>query len=200
MYIPRHFAETCPERLHAAMAAYPLATLVTLSPRGVEANPVPLLLRAGQNELHGHVARANPLWREHLQGADALAVFSGPQAYVSPGWYPTKLDHGKAVPTWNYITVQARGRLRVIDDTEWKRHFLDALTAVHEAGEPAPWRTADAPAEYIDNMIKAVVGIVIEITELTGKWKVSQNQPEQNRAAVGAMLLARGNALAPHIG
>ena len=188
MYLPKHFAETRPEILHAAIATHPLACLITLSARGVEANPVPLLLRPEQNQLHGHLARANPLWREHPDGSDVLAVFNGAQAYISPNWYPSKLEHGKAVPTWNYITVQARGTLRVIDDAQWVRAFLGELTAIHETGEPAPWQMSDAPADYIDNMLKAVVGIVIEITELTGKWKVSQNQPAANRAGVVAAL------------
>ncbi len=199
MYLPKHFAETRPEFLHAAMSAHPLASLITLSARGVEANPVPLLLRPVQNQLHGHLARANPLWREHPEGADVLAVFTGAQAYISPNWYPTKQEHGKAVPTWNYITVQARGKLRVVDDASWVRAFLDDLTTIHEAGEPAPWKMGDAPPDYIDSMLKAVVGIVLEITELTGKWKVSQNQPVVNRAGVAATLTARGNPLAGDI-
>lgn len=196
MYLPRHFAEERPEVLDALMREHPLATLVTLSARGVEANPVPLLWHPERRELHGHLARANRLWQEHPPESDVVAVFNGAQAYISPNCYPSKREHGKAVPTWNYLTVQARGRLRVMDDASWKRNFLDQLTGVHEASEPQPWRIDEAPADYIENMLKAVVGIVIEVSELTGKWKASQNQPEANRAGVIDALRGRNAPMA----
>lgn len=196
MYLPAHFAEPDPEAHAALMRDHSLATLVTLSARGVEANPVPLRWHPDRRQLHGHLARGNPLWKEHPADSDVLAVFHGPQAYVSPNWYPTKHEHGKAVPTWNYLTVQARGRLRVIDDAEWKRAFLDELTTTHEASEPQPWQMSDAPPDYIDAMLKAVVGIVIEVTELTGKWKASQNQSEANRAGVVAALRGHNELMA----
>ncbi len=194
MYLPKHFAETRPDVLHAAMHEHPLVTLVTLSARGVEANNIPLLLNEGV--LQGHVARANPLWREHPNDADVLAVFNGAQAYVSPNWYPSKRENGKAVPTWNYITVQARGRLRIIDDRAWVRALVERLTAIHEAPQPAPWRIDDAPPDYIDAMLGAIVGIEITITELTGKWKISQNQSAANQAGVIAGLSQQHNATA----
>lgn len=193
MYLPGHFAETRNDVLHGLMSNYPLATLVTCSARGVEADLLPLLLREGTGEfgeLHGHVARANPLWRTHPADSDVLAIFQGPQAYVSPNWYPTKREHGKAVPTWNYITVQARGRLQIVDDELWKRGLLDALTAIHESGQPVPWQISEAPADYIQKMLAAVVGVRVVITELTGKWKVSQNQPTANRTSVIEALSA----------
>ena len=187
MYLPSHFAEARNEVLHGLILNSPLATLVTCSQRGVEADLIPLLLRPelGEfGELHGHVARANPLWRSHSADVDVLAVFQGPQAYVSPNWYPTKREHGKAVPTWNYITVQARGRLHIVDDELWKRGLLDSLTAIHESTQPIPWKISEAPPDYIEKMLNAIVGIRLVITELTGKWKVSQNQPAANRAGV----------------
>jgi transcriptional regulator len=196
MYIPAHFAESRPETLAALMGEFPLASLVTLSPRGVEANPVPLIWLPEKRELHGHLARANPLWHEHPQEADVLAVFNGAQAYVSPNYYPSKAENGKAVPTWNYLTVQARGRLEVIDDPAWTREFLTRLTALHEADQPRPWSLGDAPLAYIEANLKAIVGIVIRVTELQGKWKASQNQSAQNRAGVVVGLRERAPAMA----
>lgn len=193
MYLPAHFEETRSEVLHALMRARPLATLVTQSAQGLAADALPLLLCADQGPcgtLRGHVARANPLW--HECGGEALAVFQGPQAYVSPSWYPAKHEHGKVVPTWNYVVVQARGRLRVIDDAAWLRRQVEALTARQEAGFARPWAVADAPRAYTDRMIEAIVGIEIEITRLAGKWKLSQNQPEANRAGVVDGLRTRG--------
>lgn len=195
MYCPAHFAEPRIEILHALMRARPLATLVTHGPDGLAANHIPLLLDAAAGEfgaLRGHVARANPLWRAIGVGGDALAIFHGPQGYVTPGWYPSKVESGKAVPTWNYAVAHAHGRLRVIDDAVWLRAQIDALTARQEAAFPAPWRVADAPADYIAKMIGAIVGIEIEITRLAGKWKTSQNQPPRNRDGVVAGLRARG--------
>jgi transcriptional regulator len=193
MYSPSHFAETRNDVLHGLMRDCPLAMLVTCSVRGVEADLLPLLLRPelGEfGELHGHVARANSLWRDHPEDVDVLAVFQGPQAYVSPNWYPTKREHGKAVPTWNYITVQARGRLQIVDEPTWKRDLLDTLTATHESSQASPWQISEAPPDYIEKMLNAIVGIRLVITELNGKWKVSQNQPAANRAGVIEALSA----------
>jgi transcriptional regulator len=194
MYLPRHFEETRPEILHALMRACPLATLVTHSPDGLEANHIPLHLDADAGAhgiLRGHVARANPLWKL-AAGAEALAIFHGAEGYISPSWYPTKQEHGKAVPTWNYVVVHARGPLRTIEDADWLRAQIDALTRDHEAGFAHPWSVADAPADYIDSMVSAIVGIEIEITRLEGKWKASQNQPPANRQGAAAGLTARG--------
>jgi transcriptional regulator len=197
MYLPPHFEETRTEALHQLMRARPLATLVTPAGAGVEANHIPLLVCAGGEFglLRGHVARANPLWRD-ADGAAALAIFHGPQAYVTPSWYPTKREHGQAVPTWNYAVAHARGRLRVIDDPVWVRAQVEALTAQQESAFAAPWAVADAPADYIDRMLGAVVGIEIAIESLQGKWKVSQNQPAPNRAGVAAGLRGDGGDLA----
>lgn len=195
MYLPAHFAESRTEVLHALMRARPFATLVTQGATGPDANHLPLHLDAGaspQGTLVGHVARANPLWREAADSA-VLAIFHGPQAYVTPSWYPTKHEHGKAVPTWNYVVVHARGRLRVIDDPAWLRGQLETLVAEHEAGFAEPWQIADAPPDYIDKMLAAIVGIEIVIGEITGKWKISQNQPGVNRAGVVAGLRGQGS-------
>jgi transcriptional regulator len=190
MYLPAHFAEQRPEVLHALMREHPFATLLSSDAQGLAADHLPLRLAidaAGKARLRGHVARANPLWRTAAD-SDVLAIFHGPQAYVSPSWYPSKHEHGKAVPTWNYVVVHARGRLTTFDDPLRLRDLLDDLVDHHEAGLPQPWRVADAPPEYIDKMLTAIVGIEIDIATLEGKWKVSQNQPAANRAGVVAAL------------
>ena len=196
MYLPAHFAESRADVMHALIHARPFATLVTQGAAGPDANHLPLHLDANsspQGTLSGHVARANPLWRE-ADGTGVLAIFHGPQAYVTPSWYPSKREHGKAVPTWNYVVVHARGRLRVVDDAIWLRRQLELLVDSHESGFADPWRIADAPRDYIDKMLAAIVGIEIEITDLTGKWKLSQNQAEANRAGVVAGLRGQESA------
>ena len=195
MYLPAHFAAPGTESLLQLMHSYPLATLVGQSAGGLSANHLPLHFSAaaGNGMLHGHVARANPLWRE-LHGREVLAIFHGPDAYVSPSWYPSKAATGKAVPTWNYAVVHAHGVLHASDDAERTRALLETMVARHEGSLPSPWRMADAPADYIERMIAAVVGIEIHLTRLEGKWKASQNQPPENRAAVIAALEAGGDA------
>ena len=187
MYVPKHFDEPSIDVLHELMRARPLATLVILSSNGLNANHIPLHLAVEASPLgilRGHVARANPLWSDCVKDVEALAIFSGPDTYISPSWYPGKAETGKVVPTWNYAVAHAYGQLRVIDDATWLRVHLEALTTHHEAMQPEPWQVADAPADYIDKMLAAVVGIEIDIVRLSGKWKMSQNQPPQNRAGV----------------
>jgi transcriptional regulator len=186
MYLPKHFEETRVPVLHDLIRAHPLATLVMLTPGGLDANHIPFEIDpdpAPFGTLRGHVARANPLWRT-VSDVEALAVFQGPDLYVSPSWYVTKQETGKVVPTWNYAVVHAHGPLRVIDDRAWLRAFVETLTNRHEAGRRDPWKVTDAPADYMDSMVTAIVGIEIPITKLIGKWKVSQNRPEQDRAGV----------------
>jgi transcriptional regulator len=199
MYVPKHFEETRLDVLHQLMHERPLATVVTLSAGGINANHVPLLLSQPHGRfgaLRGHVARSNPMWNDRLPDVEALAIFQGPGAYISPSWYPTKREHGRVVPTWNYAVVHAYGPLRVIDDPVWLRGLLEALVSRHEASSAAPWSISDAPPEYIERMIESIVGFEIVISRLTGKWKVSQNQPSENRAAVVDALRQRGDASA----
>ncbi|WP_148716112.1 FMN-binding negative transcriptional regulator [Chitinolyticbacter meiyuanensis] len=187
MYTPSHFAAPSTEDMHALITAQPLGTLVVCTANGLDANPIPLELdrAAGPwGTLHGHVARANPLWHSFDPQVEALVIFQGPDAYISPSWYPSKAESGKVVPTWNYVTVHAYGTLRVIDDAAWLRAQLEALTARHEAGFATPWQVADAPAGFIDKLLPAIVGIEISISRLQGKWKASQNQPRDNQLGV----------------
>ena len=185
MYLPKHFAETDIAKLHDLMRTFPLATLVTHGADGLEANHVPLLLdrAAGPNgTLRGHVARGNPL--AAADGQEILVIFQGHEGYISPSGYATKAEHGKVVPTWNYCAVHVTGRLRVVDDAQWLLAQLTALTAEHEAGLAKPWAVGDAPADYIEKMLGAIVGIEIVVERLIGKWKVSQNQPAVNQASL----------------
>jgi transcriptional regulator len=189
MYLPAHFAESRPQVLRDFIAAQPLGLLVTQNRAGgIDANSVPFFLDAGDEAspgvLRAHVARANPLWKEARDDVDALVVFQGPQGYVSPAWYPSKAEHGKVVPTWNYVMVQARGRLRAIDDPAWLLQLVTRLTERHETPRSAPWAVSDAPADYVQTMLRAIVGIELELTSLSGKWKVTQNRPAADRAGV----------------
>jgi len=189
MYLPAHFSESRPEVLQALIRSHPFGLLVTQDSAGeLGANGVPFLLDAdpagGPGILRAHVARANPLWQTATAERDSLVVFEGPEAYISPAWYPGKSEHGKVVPTWNYVMVQARGRLRAIEDAAWLHAFVTRLTERHEQPRAAPWAVRDAPADYIESMLRAIVGLEIVLTELTGKWKVSQNRPAADRDGV----------------
>ena len=191
MYVPRHFGENDIEAMHGLIRSFPLATLVTLSGEGIEANHIPLILTPTPGEadrLQGHAPRANPLTNYRDDRAEVLAVFQGPDAYITPSWYPSKQEHGKVVPTWNYAVVHAYGTLEVIDDTTWIRNQVEALTRQQEAAFAQPWQVDDAPREYTDKMIAALLGLEIRITRLVGKTKASQNQPVANRQGVIAGL------------
>jgi transcriptional regulator len=197
MYLPSHFEETRPEVLHALLRTHPLGLLVTQDPAGeMSANPVPFVLdadpRGGPGILRAHVARANPLWHEARGDRDSLVVFQGEDAYISPSFYASKALHGKVVPTWNYIAVQARGRLRAIEDAAWLHAFVTRLTDRHEAPRAQPWAVTDAPADYVNTMLRAIVGIEIVLTSLTGKWKVSQNRSAADREGVARGLADAG--------
>lgn len=195
MYIPRHFEQPDVETMHALLRAHPLATLVTQRDGGLYANHIPLHLVSSVGPygvLQGHVARANPILQDFNGQGDVLAVFHGPQGYISPSWYATKQDTGKVVPTWNYVVVHAHGLVSVVDDAHWLRAQLDALTRQNEATFAHPWDVSDAPVEYTDKMIGNIVGFELVITRLSGKWKVSQNQPPKNRASVIEGLTATG--------
>ena len=196
MYTPKHFSAPSEAALHELIRAYPFATLIMTTGSGVEVNHLPLYLD-DQGVLNGHLARANPLWQAVQP---VMAVFHGPHAYVTPSWYATKAQTGMVVPTWNYVVAHVRGTLRVIEDAYWLRAHLAALTAQQEAAFEQPWQLEDAPAGFIDKLMQAVVGIEIEVTQLTGKWKVSQNQPLPNQLGVlqglNASEGAHGKAMA----
>lgn len=192
MYQPALFREERLEIKQALIRQHPLGLLISCGSGGPVANLLPFELRRGTSAfgvLHGHLARANPQWRE-LHHQPVLVVFQGPDAYISPSLYQTKQDTGKVVPTWNYAMVQARGTATVRDDPEWVAGQVNVLTAAREATRPKPWSVADAPRDYIELQLKSIVGIEIEIATLDGKWKVSQNQPETNRRSVAAGLAA----------
>jgi transcriptional regulator len=197
MYIPAHFEETRAELLHRLMRQHPLGTLVTLESGGLNANHIPFEFDAGPapfGVLRAHVPRANPVWREASAEVDALVVFQGPQTYITPSWYATKQETGRAVPTYNYMVVHAYGPLRVIDDAVWLRAHLERLTGHFENRRAHPWKVSDAPDEYIAKLLPALVGIEIPITRLLGKWKVSQNQPQANRVGVERGLRESGSS------
>lgn len=187
MYTPKHFEEPRVEVLHALMRARPLSTLVTLGSCGLSANHLPLLLNEEPpplGTLRGHVSRSNSMWKELKPGVEALAVFSGPDAYITPSWYATKNETGQVVPTWNYVVAHAYGSLRIIDDPRWLRAHVEELTHQQESRFAEPWRVTDAPAENIARELRGIVGIEMAISRIEGKWKVSQNHPEANRAGV----------------
>lgn len=187
MYLPRHFEETDVKMLHQLVRAHPFGALVTLAASGLEANHVPFLLQADPppyGTLHAHIARANPLWHDFARDVQALVIFQGPQTFVSPSWYPSKKETTKVVPTWNYAVVHARGHIRVIEDPAWLRAHVEGLTNRHEAERPAPWKVTDAPVDYIEKMIAAIVGLEIPVSQLVGKWKVSQNRLPRDREGV----------------
>lgn len=196
MYLPKHFEETRTEVLHQLMRAHPLGTLVTLGSGGLNANHIPFELdpKCGPfGTLRAHVARNNPVWHDAATDQDSLAVFQGAQAYISPSLYATKKETHRVVPTYNFIAVHAYGRLRVIDDAAWLRAHLGRLTHGFESQREEPWKIDDAPDDYIDKLLSALVGIEIPVTRLIGKWKVSQNQPQVNRASVECGLRAAGD-------
>ena len=195
MYVPKHFDQPQVEVMHALIRERPLSTLVALTARGLEANHIPLLLDPEPGPfgtLRGHVARGNSLWRDFNAGIDALAVFTGPDAYITPSWYPGKKVDGKVVPTWNYVVAHAKGTIRVHDDPVWLRAHLEKLVGFNESRLPAPWKVGDAPEDYVAKMIGAIVGIEIPIRTLTGKWKMSQNRSEQDRNEVAKGLRTLG--------
>ena len=196
MYMPSQFEEKRPEVMHALMREHSLGTLVTLGTGGLNANHIPFEIDPEQGEwgtLRAHVARANPVWKDVSADVEALVVFQGAQSYISPSWYPTKEKDGRAVPTYNYMVVHAYGPLRVIDDAAWVRAQVDRLSRQHETGRNQPWQLGDAPPDYIEKLLKAIVGIEIPISRLAGKWKVSQNQPEVNRTGVERGLREQGD-------
>jgi transcriptional regulator len=197
VYVPEHFRETRVEVLQALIDRHPLATLVAMTSEGLTANHIPLrsdLWAQGGGLLRGHIARSNSLWRKLENGAAVLAIFTGAENYISPTWYPSKREHGKAVPTWNYATVHIQGNIRFIDDVPWLRDFVGSLTDLHEGGREHRWHVSDAPADYIDQMLRAIVGFEIRVSGIIGKFKGGQNRSAADRAGVNAALRAAGRS------
>lgn len=198
MYLPEVFEERDVVTLHRTIEAHPLGALVVATAGGLDANHIPFLIDAEPapfGSLHGHVARANPVWRE-LDGMPALVIFQGPQQFITPSWYPTKQQTGRVVPTWNYVVVHAHGRARVIDDRTQVRAHLERLTDRHEQPRQNPWKVTDAPDDFIDKMASAVVGVEMTIERLVGKWKVSQNRTTPDREGVVNGLMQDGSPAA----
>ncbi len=204
MHVPTRFQQHDIEQLKQVIIEYPFATLITHSEHGIEANHIPFILDDKNNilSLHGHIATVNPLWKNVAQSSDVLVVFNGPNCYISPNHYPTKKEHGKAVPTWNYVVVHVKGKITFIHDDAWNMNMLEKLTLRHEQKQQEqkqheanhtnkqekPWSISDAPEAYIQKMMPAITGIQITISSITGQWKVSQNQPKNNQQGVIAGL------------
>ncbi|RKE37149.1 PaiB family negative transcriptional regulator [Paraburkholderia sp. BL23I1N1] len=204
MYMPAHFEENRPEVLHRLIAEQPFGALITHGPNGLDANHLPFEFDAklvpGADDaapahshgiLRAHVARANPVWKEVAANPEALVIFQGPAAYISPTWYPSKHKTHRQVPTYNYMVVHAYGRIVVRDDEAFVRGLVARLTRKMEAGEAVPWKMGDAPADYIAQMLGAIVGLEIEVTRLVGKWKLGQNKEAADRRGAAEALLAR---------
>jgi transcriptional regulator len=195
--MPEQFREARHEVLAAFIARHPLAVLVGLTSEGLTANHVPLLAQwnaDGSGLLRGHIARANSFWRDLKSGAAVLAVFNGADAYISPRWYPSKREHGKVVPTWNYATVHVKGTIAFTEDATWLRQFVAQLTDLHEAGATHPWALSDAPEEYVQAMLRAIIGFEIKVTSVEGKFKGSQNRSAADRAGVAVGLREAGRS------
>ena len=198
MYNPKHFEERDIGVLHALVKSHPLSTWVTLMDGALVANHIPFFVDATRGEfgtLVGHVARANPVWKSFSKDVPSLVVFQGPEAYVSPSFYAAKKEHGKVVPTWNYAVVHAHGIPTVIDDAQWLRKHVTAMTDLQESRHPpGDWKVSDAPSDFIDSMVKMIVGIEIPIARIEGKWKMSQNRALPDRLGTVEGLKERGDA------
>lgn len=196
MFRVAQFAEDRLEVQQALIRSHPLGLLIcTQEDSRITADALPFVLTQGSGDLgvlQAHMPRQNPLWKALETASECLIVFQGPQAYISPNWYPSKQKHGKVVPTWNYVTVHARGFPQVIDSADWVRQQIRALTTQQEAGNATPWQVEDAPASFTSSMVKALIGIEVELTDLQGKWKVSQNRPAEDRTGVHTALMSEG--------
>jgi transcriptional regulator len=195
MYLPEQFAEQRVEELQRIIRDFPLGTIVTHTGQGLDANHIPFELdpeRGAYGTLQGHIARANPLWTGVPNGADVLVIFRGNDGYISPSWYPSKQETHRHVPTWNYEVVHAHGKLRIVDDEKFVRGVLARLTRRHEAAEPRPWKMGDAPADYLDQMLKMIVGIEVEISRVQGKRKLGQNRDARDLEGAVRALRDRG--------
>lgn len=189
MYNPATFSEKDESVIADLIKRYPLGALITSGPSGLKASQIPFFFRPnGETTLVAHLARANDHWKDLAETSDCLVVFQGAENYVTPSWYPSKKETGKVVPTWNYETVQVRGVPRVIHDTVWLKELVTDLTHRMESKRPEPWAVADAPEKFIEAQLKAIVGLEITVTEVTGKWKMSQNRSRPDALGVAAGL------------
>lgn len=194
MYVPPHFSKTDPDELHQLMAQYPLGSLITLGIAGLDANHLPFELDTSRGELgvlQAHVARNNPLWREVQADQEVLVIFRAGDSYISPQWYPSKQEHQRQVPTWNYRVVHAHGRIRVLDDAKAVRGIVAKLTRTHESSQERPWKMTDSPQGYIEEMLQRIVGVEVEITRLIGKFKLSQDDEQRDARNAGQILIER---------
>jgi transcriptional regulator len=194
MFLPDHFRVEDVAEMHALMRARPLATLVSAGPSGLYATHLPTVLKSEGpfGAIECHLSRANPHWKDLAEGGEALMIFQGPEAYVTPNWYPSKGEHGKTVPTWNYAAVHAYGKPAVMQDPVWLRRHVGELTDQQERSEARPWAVSDAPERYVEVMLRGIVGFRFDIARLEGKWKMSQNREMKDRAGVVQGLGARG--------
>ena len=189
MYLPKHFAVEDPAVLAQLISEYPLATIVGNLDGHLEINHLPLMLSNDGTKLYGHIAKMNPLVKvASSSNTSVTAIFHGPNAYITPAWYPSKQEGGKVVPTWNYAAVHAEGNIKLIDDPQWIRSHVSQMTDIHEPTYQSTWKLADAPEEYVQTMLKAIIGIEIDVKSLVGKFKLSQNRPAQDYEAVVEQL------------
>ena len=197
MYVPKHFEETRPEEIRRLLRAFPLGTLVTHGSAGLDAQHLPFEFDAGEDLptlLSGHVARANPVWQSVRDGDEALVVFRGDEAYVSPNWYPSKQEDHRQVPTWNYQVVHVHGRIHLRHDEAFLRGLLARLTRTHEAnaGQSPPWRMTDAAPDYIATLLREIVGLEVRVERIVAKSKLSQNKDARDRESVIDAMEERG--------
>jgi transcriptional regulator len=198
MYIPHHFNESDTEVLQKLIVQHPFGALITHGRSGLDANHIPFELATDHGQLgalQGHVARANPVWRDVADDDEVLVIFTAGGAYISPTWYPSKHEHHKQVPTWNYVVIHARGRMHIHDDKKFVRGVVARLTRSHEAQEPQPWKMGDAPSDYLEEQLDGIVGLEVEITQLVGKRKLGQHKDARDIRGPAEILVSRGNQL-----
>jgi transcriptional regulator len=193
MYRPDHYRVDDLSLMHSLMRARPLVALVSAGAEGLCATHLPTVLKgeAPYGVIEFHLARANPHWKQLAECNEALMIFQGPEGYITPNWYPSKAEHGKVVPTWNYAVVHAYGRPEVMKDKDWLCRHVTELTSQQERNEVRPWALSDAPGTYIDVMLRGIVGFRFAITRLEGKWKMSQNRDAKDRDGVSRGLVTR---------
>jgi transcriptional regulator len=199
MYLPKQFEETRTEVLHGLVRKRPFGTLVVMTSEGLSVDHIPFLIDEAPGPfgvLRGHVARANPILKSTLLDVDAVAIFQGPDHYITPSWYATKKETGKVVPTWNYVVVHAYGRPRFIDDEPWLRAHVNHLTQHHEGARDPAWKVSDAPEDFVSKIIGGIVGVEMSVARLSGKWKLGQNRPDADRLGMVDGLLRENEASA----